>query len=714
MGRRVLVATLGGTWAVIPEAVAMLCPERVPLYREAGFDEAGGEVAGMGLPAVDEVWAVGTAASAGRAGEALRAWGEAAGVPVRLWWPDGMGDIASRDDAARMAELIHRIVWHAAAEAPPVLCLAGGRKTMSADLQRAGQLFGHGGLLHVIDVLDRPSREHLERLAAEPAALARPLPVELARRIRPVVLSAGQSPAEAVEAERARLEQIAGDLPRPGPVPVDATPLLDLAGAVQREADSLRASFRLQLDAGERQGAFRALYALPLRALRWLREARVGDGRGDDEQTLAWLRELPKPELHCHLGGVLDAAGMVRVAEAEAGRVAELRRRVPRFDAELRRLEAAAVAGCLEEARALLGAAQDRHGWARALRRRWPEVPEPLGVCGVLLAFRDRQAMLDELIFGELLDPRRFQAIGIEAYERLGDLQGSGLLQSPVTLRAAMAEVAARCRREGIRYLELRCSPLNCTRGGLAAEEVVRLLVEGAEEAAPEVDVRLIFSASRHGDMERVERLVRLTDRLLAEEERFAARFAGIDLAGAEHAAEAARFREAFRPLHERVVRVTIHAGEGEPVRNIWQAVYELNADRVGHGLTLLEDPSLLERFRERRIALEMCPSSNFQIVGYEDPALSPRKGRRYPLAAYLQAGLRVTVSTDDPGMSRTDLPREYLKAARMTPGGLSWWQVLQLVRNGFRAAFCPAEQQASHLHRAEQEVVRWALERAP
>lgn len=704
---------------MVPEAVGALVPERVPLFARAAWKGQEARLPMAGLPPVGEVWAVGTARSAEVAGELLARWSAETGIVVRLWWPADMDDIRSADDARRMAELVHRLVFCAGLERPlPVLSLAGGRKTMSADLQQAAQLYGHAGLLHVVESLDGPSRAELEALARDPAALAWPLPEGLAARIRPVVLSPGQPPADAVEAERATLERAAGPLPVPGAVPVDGTPLLDEAERIRREAEQLRASFAMSLDTDERQGAFRALYGLPLRSLRWLRETRIGDGAPAEPRALEWLHALPKAELHCHLGGVLDAAGMVRVAASEAQRVAHARRAAPAFDDGLARLEQAVRACDLERVRALVGADRDPEGWARALRARWTGVPEPLGVCGVLLAFAGAEAMLDELVFGELRDPRRFVGVGIERYERLGDLQGSGLLQSEATLRAAMREAAARCRREGIRYLELRCSPLNCTRGGLEADAVVRVLAEEAERAGPDPDIRLIFTASRHRETGRVRQLVELTARLLESKgdlaRIFASRFAGIDLAGAEHAAEAAAFRGAFRPLHERVVRVTIHAGEGQGVHSVWQAVYELSADRVGHGLTLEQDRSLLDRFRERRIALEMCPSSNFQIVGFDDPTLGVRTGRRYPLARYLREGLRITVSTDDPGISRTGLPAEYLKAAAMTPGGLSWWEVLQLVRNGFRAAFCRAGEQARHLRAAEREVVRWVLERTP
>jgi adenosine deaminase len=67
----------------------------------------------------------------------------------------------------------------------------------------------------------------------------------------------------------------------------------------------------------------------------------------------------------------------------------------------------------------------------------------------------------------------------------------------------------------------------------------------------------------------------------------------------------------------ERCIHVTIHAGETESVDNIWQAVYHLSADRIGHGLKLLDKPELIPRFIDKNIGIEMCPSSNDQIIGY-------------------------------------------------------------------------------------------------
>ena len=161
-----------------------------------------------------------------------------------------------------------------------------------------------------------------------------------------------------------------------------------------------------------------------------------------------------------------------------------------------------------------------------------------------------------------------------------------------------------------------------------------------------------------------------------------------------------------FLPL---VVYEKIHAGEDMPVKNIREAVYHLSAERIGHALTLNKDTNLKTRIRERKIALELCPSGNDQIVGYRDfPQQVNKKGLNiYPLKNYLDSGLKVTVNTDNPGISRTDLTREYYKACTLTEGGLSHWEILQILRNGFLAGFYPIEKKKALLLEVENEVTR-------
>ena len=85
-----------------------------------------------------------------------------------------------------------------------------------------------------------------------------------------------------------------------------------------------------------------------------------------------------------------------------------------------------------------------------------------------------------------------------------------------------------------------------------------------------------------------------------------------------------------------------------------------------------------MEKFLDRGIGIEMCPSSNFQIVGYKDNYYKEetKRFKDYPLKIYLDRELKVNINTDNPGISRTDMNEEYLKAARLTPGGLSKWDL--------------------------------------
>ena len=153
---------------------------------------------------------------------------------------------------------------------------------------------------------------------------------------------------------------------------------------------------------------------------------------------------------------------------------------------------------------------------------------------------------------------------------------------------------------------------------------------------------------------------------------------------------------------------ITIHAGEGESADNIWQAAYHLHADRIGHGLSLADNPSLAMRFRDRGICLELCPTSNLEVVGFHDPAqASATTGLpKYPLRQFLDAGLPFTLCTDNPGISRTTLADEYLAAARMSANQISLWEALALIKQGFTHAFLSAGARETLLKAADRQIL--------
>jgi len=196
-------------------------------------------------------------------------------------------------------------------------------------------------------------------------------------------------------------------------------------------------------------------------------------------------------------------------------------------------------------------------------------------------------------------------------------------------------------------------------------------------------------------------------------------RIVGVDLAGFEDATTRAHyFRDDFNSVHRCGLALTVHAGENDDAEGIWSALLDLNTRRIGHALSLVEAPDLLRSVADRGIALEMCPYANVQIKGYALPGENvvaasvpladsvaasvpladspPQAGKlaataRYPLLDYLRAGARVTVNTDNIGISAATLSDNLLLAARLCPG-LTRLDVICLQRYALDAAFVSPE----------------------
>jgi aminodeoxyfutalosine deaminase len=122
------------------------------------------------------------------------------------------------------------------------------------------------------------------------------------------------------------------------------------------------------------------------------------------------------------------------------------------------------------------------------------------------------------------------------------------------------------------------------------------------------------------------------------------------------------------------------HAGETTGPETIWSALHNLHAERIGHGTSAVLDPSLLDHLAANGIPVEVCPTSNIRTRAVPELAA-------HPLPRLLEAGVPVTLATDDPGMFHTDLNREYLLCHNHF--GLSRDELADLARTGVRAAFC-------------------------
>jgi adenosine deaminase len=268
------------------------------------------------------------------------------------------------------------------------------------------------------------------------------------------------------------------------------------------------------------------------------------------------------------------------------------------------------------------------------------------------------------------------------------------VMQRPEALERIAFELAEDAHRDGVWYIEVRFSPILNIRGGLSTNEVVYAVAQGLERAERQYGViaRVIICALRDLSPDVSMELSRLA---------VASRHMGVvgfDLAGGERGHPASRHHRAFEHARLHDMACTCHAGEGDGAQSIREAVHVCCADRIGHGTRLFEDEALLDYVNDRRIAVEVCLTSNVQTKA------APSYGG-HPLREYYEAGLNVVLSTDNRLMSATTLTDEYMHAADNV--GLSLADLSRIAINGFESAFLPWKQRLDLIARARTAIVQ-------
>jgi len=250
----------------------------------------------------------------------------------------------------------------------------------------------------------------------------------------------------------------------------------------------------------------------------------------------------------------------------------------------------------------------------------------------------------------------------------------------------AVADAAA----DNIHYLELRFNPVALSLSqGFSFAEVVDWVIEATNQAQTDHKMlcRLIIQIGRHEPYYAWE----LVEIAAANQARG---IVGIDLAGDEINYPPTKFIEVFQWAKKQGLHITTHAAEAGPPVNIQEALDKLGAERIGHGVRAIEDLYTIDLLKQRRIPLEMCPTSNLQtgIVS---------KLAKHPLYPLYQLGIPVTINTDDPSISNTTLTDEFLVASR--GAGVPFEALLQMILNAAQAAFLPPSE--------KQNLVYWFQE---
>ena len=271
------------------------------------------------------------------------------------------------------------------------------------------------------------------------------------------------------------------------------------------------------------------------------------------------------------------------------------------------------------------------------------------------------------------------------------------VMQTREGLHRVASECAQDLAEDGVVYAEIRWAPEQHVNDGLSLHEVVDATLEGfahgmqaASEKGQQIRIGSLVTAMRHAARSReiAELAVAYRDRGVV----------GFDIAGAEAGFPPTRHLDAFEYLRRENFHFTIHAGEAFGLPSIWEAIQWCGADRLGHGVRIIDDIQatgaslehqvasaemgrLAQYVRDKRIPLEMCPSSNLQTGAVSSI-------EEHPIGLLRRLHFRVTVNTDNRLMSGTSMTREM--ALLVEAFGYTWSDLQWLTINAMKSAFIP------------------------
>ena len=223
------------------------------------------------------------------------------------------------------------------------------------------------------------------------------------------------------------------------------------------------------------------------------------------------------------------------------------------------------------------------------------------------------------------------------------------VLQTREALERAAFELTEDLAKEGVTYAEIRFAPQLSIKGGMTQEQAVEAAIEGVKrgmEQYPSIRVGLILCCMRGEDNEEWNlQTVETAKKYLGDV------VCAVDIAGAESLYPTERFAPVFEKVREYGLPSTIHAGEAAGPESMKTAL-AFGAKRIGHGVAAVEDPELVRRLIEEQITLEVCVTSNYQTKVV--PSIEA-----HPIRRLFNAGVRVTVNSDNRTVSNTNVRKE-------------------------------------------------------
>lgn len=260
------------------------------------------------------------------------------------------------------------------------------------------------------------------------------------------------------------------------------------------------------------------------------------------------------------------------------------------------------------------------------------------------------------------------------------------VLQTKKGLKRIAFELAEDLAKENYIYVEIRFAPHLHLLKGLNINEVIEAVLEGIKEAEAKYDIkaRVILCVMRHLPVERGFDIVQAAEMFKLKG------VVGIDLAGDEKNYPPELFKSVFAKAQERGINFTIHAGEAAGPQSVKGAL-ELGATRIGHGVRSIEDKEVIEELIKKGIVLEVCPISNQQTKVYETID-------EYPIVKLINAGLKISLNTDNRTVSWTTLANEI--QFLMEKFNLTEDIFKKMIRNTIEAAFISEKEKTELLEK--------------
>jgi aminodeoxyfutalosine deaminase len=252
----------------------------------------------------------------------------------------------------------------------------------------------------------------------------------------------------------------------------------------------------------------------------------------------------------------------------------------------------------------------------------------------------------------------------------------SDLIRTPEDVVTLVTGLAADMQAQGTAYAEVTVTPMSHASAGISAGELAAALDTGAAAAHVKgVELAWVYDISggdgRAGAQQTLDAALNHPPAALI----------GFGLGGPEAGVRRASFRDEFAIASAAGLHSLPHAGESVGAHEVWAAIDELGAERIGHGIAAVDDPALLDRLREARITLEVCPSSNVATGVVRSLAA-------HPLPRLLAAGVPVVLGSDDPPMFNTTLLAEFQRVRDHF--GLTAHQLRALADASIEASFAP------------------------